>query len=91
MPGVYGFLQGLVVVVFGTVVGDWVDFNPRLRGACCSGRVQGGVQEGECCGEGVLLWATTVASLAVHCCLCSMKRIQWFWVPGPSCTLQSIM
>ena len=32
MPGVYGFLQGLSVVVFGTIVGDWVDFNPRLRG-----------------------------------------------------------
>ena len=37
MPGVYGFLQGLSVVVFGTVVGDWVDFNPRLRGEDVAG------------------------------------------------------
>lgn len=42
MPGVYGFLQGLSVVVFGTVVGDWVDFNPRLRGTGAVGRVREG-------------------------------------------------
>ena len=41
MPGVYGFLQGLSVVVFGTVVGDWVDFNPRLRGEGAVGGVCG--------------------------------------------------
>ena len=46
MPGVYGFLQGLSVVVFGTVVGDWVDFNPRLRGEGAVGGC-GGLRAGE--------------------------------------------
>lgn len=34
MPGVYGLSSGLVVTILGTVVGDWVDFNPRMRGGC---------------------------------------------------------
>ena len=46
MPGVYGFLLQLSVVVFGTVVGDWVDLNPRLRGMCCSGWGEGGRGKG---------------------------------------------
>ena len=34
LPGVYGFAVQLVVAVFGTVVGDWVDLNPRMKGEC---------------------------------------------------------
>lgn len=32
LVGVYGLVMQLTVVVFGTIVGDWVDVNPRLRG-----------------------------------------------------------
>ena len=32
LVGVYGLIMQLGVVVFGTVVGDWVDNNSRLRG-----------------------------------------------------------
>ena len=32
MPALYGFAVQLSVVVFATIVGDWVDHNSRLRG-----------------------------------------------------------
>ena len=32
LVGVYGLIMQLGVVVFGTIVGDWVDNNSRLRG-----------------------------------------------------------
>ena len=32
MPGIYGFIIKLFQTVFGTIVGDYVDTNPRLRG-----------------------------------------------------------
>ena len=32
LVGVYGLTMKLAVVVFGTVVGDWVDTNPRIKG-----------------------------------------------------------
>jgi len=32
LVGVYGLVMQLAVVVFGTIVGDWVDNNPRMRG-----------------------------------------------------------
>ena len=32
MPAIYGFLVALSVSIFGTVVGDWVDNNPRMKG-----------------------------------------------------------
>ena len=35
LPGVFGFIVQLFVVVFGTVVGDWVDTNKRMRGQQC--------------------------------------------------------
>ena len=32
LPGVFGLVLGLLVAVFGTLVGDWVDRNRRLKG-----------------------------------------------------------
>ena len=32
LPGIHGFMVQLTVAVLGTVVGDYVDFNPRLKG-----------------------------------------------------------
>lgn len=32
MPGVLGFLVQLFVAIFGTIVGDYVDANPRRKG-----------------------------------------------------------
>lgn len=32
MPAVHGFITGLFVALFGTIAGDWVDINPRMRG-----------------------------------------------------------
>ena len=32
MPGIYGFFMRLFQAIFGTIVGDYVDTNPRLRG-----------------------------------------------------------
>lgn len=32
LPGIYGFVTALFVVIFGTVVGELVDTYPRLRG-----------------------------------------------------------
>lgn len=32
MPAIYGFIVKLFAVIFGTLVGDFVDTNPRLRG-----------------------------------------------------------
>ena len=32
LVGVYGLIMQLTVVVFGTIVGDWVDTNPRIKG-----------------------------------------------------------
>ena len=32
LVGVYGLIMQLAVVVFGTIVGDWVDTNARLKG-----------------------------------------------------------
>ena len=34
LVGVYGLVMQLAVVVFGTIVGDWVDNNPRMKGGC---------------------------------------------------------
>ena len=33
LPGIFGFLVQFFVVVFGTIVGDWVDTNKRMKGA----------------------------------------------------------
>ena len=35
LPGLHGFLVQLFVGIFGTAVGDWVDFNPRVKGELC--------------------------------------------------------
>ena len=35
LVGVHGLVMQLAVVVFGTIVGDWVDNNPRMKGGCC--------------------------------------------------------
>lgn len=32
LPGIYGLMVQLTVAVFGTVVGDWIDSNSRLKG-----------------------------------------------------------
>lgn len=32
LPGIYGFVTTLFVVIFGTIVGDLVDTNSRLKG-----------------------------------------------------------
>ena len=32
LPGIYGLAVGLFASMFGTIVGDWVDFNPRMKG-----------------------------------------------------------
>ena len=32
LPGVAGMMVQLLVAVFGTLVGDWVDSSPRMRG-----------------------------------------------------------
>ena len=32
LVGVYGLIMQLAVVVFGTIVGDWVDTSSRIRG-----------------------------------------------------------
>ena len=32
LVGIYGLIMQLAVVIFGTIVGDWVDNNPRIRG-----------------------------------------------------------
>ena len=34
LVGVYGLIMQLAVVVFGTIVGDWVDTNARMKGVC---------------------------------------------------------
>lgn len=36
LPGIYGFLIQLSIAMFGTVVGDWVDINPRMKGRSSS-------------------------------------------------------
>ena len=33
MPGVYGLVSTLIVTIFGTIMGDLVDTNPRMRGS----------------------------------------------------------
>ena len=33
LPGVFGLVMGLTAAVFGTMIGDWVDSNPRMKGA----------------------------------------------------------
>ena len=32
LPGIHGFMVQLVVAIFGTIVGDWVDNNSRMKG-----------------------------------------------------------
>lgn len=32
MPAIYGFIITLFQTIFGTIVGDYVDTNPRMRG-----------------------------------------------------------
>ena len=32
LPGIHGFLVQLFVAIFGTAVGDWVDYNSRVKG-----------------------------------------------------------
>ena len=32
LPAIFGFLVQLSTAAFGTLVGDWVDANPRMRG-----------------------------------------------------------
>ena len=32
LPAIFGFLVQLSTAFFGTLVGDWVDSNPRMRG-----------------------------------------------------------
>lgn len=32
LPGVHGFVVQLTVAIFGTIVGDWVDSNSRMKG-----------------------------------------------------------
>ena len=32
LVGIYGLVMQLAVVVFGTIVGDWVDNNARIKG-----------------------------------------------------------
>ena len=32
IPGVHGLVSGLVVVILGTIAGDWVDANRRMKG-----------------------------------------------------------
>ena len=39
IPGVYGFSVQLCVGMFGTVVGDWVDTTPRMRGGSLTARL----------------------------------------------------
>ena len=36
LVGVYGLIMQLAVVVFGTIVGDWVDTNARIKGCYIS-------------------------------------------------------
>ena len=36
LPAVFGLVLGLLVAMFGTLVGDWVDMNPRMKGEPCS-------------------------------------------------------
>ena len=33
LPGIFGFIVQLFVVLFGTLVGDWVDNNRRMKGS----------------------------------------------------------
>ena len=32
LPGIHGFIVQLTVAIFGTFVGDYVDYNPRIKG-----------------------------------------------------------
>lgn len=32
LPAIHGFVVQLTVAIFGTVVGDWVDYNSRMKG-----------------------------------------------------------
>ena len=32
LPGIHGFVVQLTVAIFGTIVGDWVDFHSRIKG-----------------------------------------------------------
>ena len=32
LPGIHGFSVQLAVAIFGTIVGDWVDSNRRMKG-----------------------------------------------------------
>ena len=32
LPGIHGFLVQFTVAIFGTVIGDWVDLNSRIKG-----------------------------------------------------------
>ena len=32
LPAIFGFLVQLSTALFGTLVGDWVDANPRMKG-----------------------------------------------------------
>ena len=44
LPAIHGFTVQLFAVIFGTIVGDWVDAYPRMKGAPCG--------EGEGWGRG---------------------------------------
>ncbi len=32
LPGIHGFIVQVTVAMFGTVVGDWVDYYSRMKG-----------------------------------------------------------
>ena len=34
LPGVFGLVLALLAALLGTVLGDWVDRTPRMRGVC---------------------------------------------------------
>lgn len=36
LPGIHGFLVQFSVAIFGTIIGDWVDYNKRMKGVFMS-------------------------------------------------------
>ena len=42
LPAIHGFTVQLFAVIFGTIVGDWVDVYPRMKGASGKGSKRGG-------------------------------------------------
>ena len=47
LTAIYQLVSTLSIIVFGPLVGDWVDANPRLKGTCRTIILKGLVEKGQ--------------------------------------------